>query len=105
MKNKFILPFIIICISSFSGCIVFKKWSSISGCHSNGTIKLTYTYTKFQYPSTSDEEGRLVAKIRCIAWGYHDAHEFDEITMVCSSAIYGICYEWAVTKEYQCTII
>lgn len=90
---------------SLSGCAVNKDWSAVSGSRADGIVKLSYGVGGFEIPTSNDGQGIELATQRCKSWGYMgSAKEFDVVHRQCTSSNLGTCFNWTVTKDYQCTI-
>ncbi|OOF46580.1 hypothetical protein BKK52_11240 [Rodentibacter trehalosifermentans] len=84
------------------GCTVHKELVATGGSKSDGTIELSYTYSGFEVPKISEEQGLEVAKKRCSSWGYKNAEKFGGKRQVCTMPTGFGCNEFTVTMQYQC---
>jgi hypothetical protein len=90
-----------------SGCAVNKNldWSASDGSRADGTVKLSYEFNGFEKPVLNEDQGIELATQRCKSWGYMgSAKAFDVAHRQCTSTNLGTCFNWTVTKDYQCTI-
>jgi hypothetical protein len=99
--NKLIIVALIAYLST--GCAVQKSYGTSGGSKADGTVKMSYSYGRYQIPKV-DESGALESAIkRCKSWGYDEAESFDFIDKRCQATDPSGCLLWLVTKEFQCT--
>lgn len=89
-------------IAALTGCAVQKTMVPTGGSRSDGTIKLSYEFDRFEVPHVDEQQGLAVATKRCAAWGYTGTEAFGGQTKTCALQGSG-CARWLVTVEYQCT--
>ena len=101
MKIAFSALFVaMVCLA---GCATTKEWAATGGSRSDGVVKLSFQFGLFEQPQVSEEQGVVLAKSRCAAWGYSGAEAFGGQTKVCNNVTTSGCNSWLVTREYQCT--
>jgi hypothetical protein len=105
---KFIAA-MVMCVAAMAGCTmkVNKDWSATGGSRSDATVKMSYQYDPMaETPIVADEQALLLAKQRCLSWGYSDAEAFGGTTSICQQTVSGMygstCRNQLVTKEFQC---
>ena len=100
--NKITLVTTLLCVQLLAACAVPKQMTATGGSRSDGTIKLSYEYGRFEQPQVDLSQGMRVAKARCAAWGYTGAEAFGGSTKTCNQPSGSGCERWIVTTEYQC---
>lgn len=100
--NKIFSVLIVLSATLLTACAVPKQMTATGGSRSDGTVKLSYEYGKFEVPQVDTSQGVRVAKARCAAWGYSGAEAFGGTTKVCNHPSGSGCERWLVTTEYQC---
>ena len=89
--------------ATLAGCVSQKDWAATGGSRSDGTVKISYEYGKLEIPQVDEQQGNVIAKSRCSAWGYSGAEAFGGSVKVCNQSSLHGCDGWLVTREYQCT--
>lgn len=100
--NKIFPVLIALSATLLTACAVPKQMTATGGSRSDGTVKLSYEYGKFEVPQVDSAQGVRIAKARCGAWGYSGAEAFGGTTKVCNHPSGSGCERWLVTTEYQC---
>jgi hypothetical protein len=105
MKLTTILVAAALIIMSVQGCatVVQKQLVPTGGSRADGTVKLSYEYSRFEIPKVDKQQGLIAAKQRCASWGYTGAEAFGGFTRACLIQSGRSCMRWLVSVEYQCT--
>jgi len=101
LKSKYLI--ILILTGLFQGCATQKTLIPTGGSRADGTIKLSYEYSRFEHPQIDLAQGEIAAKQRCSLWGYSGAEAFGGVVSNCINSSNNGCNRWSATVEYQCT--
>ena len=110
---KLTMIFLLYFIFCITGCGLFnrlepapikKHWGAMGGSRADATIKVGYEYRSHERARTivDDAEAERIATERCKAWGYIAVSPFDTVETCLERSAAGQCFNYRVTREYQC---
>ena len=102
MSKKWVATFLLASMFVLGGCATPMNYVATGGSRSDGTVKLSYQYGKFQQPVVDAQQGLDLAKSKCAAWGYTGAEPFGGEVRNCTAYNQYGCVQFLVTAEYQC---
>lgn len=85
-----------------AGCAVDKNYYAIDGSRADGTVALAYDYGSFEEPVVNRQQGRELAKNKCVRWGYVDAEPFGGYSQACISPSKLGCDRVQIIEKFQC---
>lgn len=98
---------VLVLVLGLAGCaatkVVVKTPQATGGSRADGVVELSYEYRVSERIEVQWDEGLVVARQRCQAWGYSDAEAFGGQKMACQVRNGVDCLEYLVTASYQCT--
>ncbi len=89
-------------VATLGSTTVPKEWTATGGSRADGTVKLSYEIGGLETAQLDDGQALKIASERCKVWGYTGAQPFGGVIRQCNAASGYGCYQWIVSKEFQC---